>query len=189
MVPKARDIDVPDLGFFTFDDHMLFEVLPRHRDGSTLDVLTWPRVHIGLKSSTASLGSPKALGCNVLGVVALPGVTHRVVFIGFCIPLDLSLGHVGEEIQIPLTTRPINLDVFVGLVSHRKRRIDRESRTDIHRGNRASVQDGAQVSRVKKAPVREGAVLRIIEGEAHAPRSFGWAAGARFQVLPSKASL
>ena len=188
-VPKARDIDVADLGFFTFDDHMLFEVLPRHRDGSALDVFVWPRVHVGLKLSTASLSSPKALGCNVLGVFTLPGVAHRVIFIGFCILLDLSVGHVGEEIQIPLTTRPINFDAFVGFVSNRKRRVDRESRTDTHRGNGASVQDGAKVCRVTKAPVRECAVLRVIKCEAHAPRSFGWAGGARFQVLPTKTRL
>ena len=45
----CRNVNLTDLGFLTRDDNVLLEVLPRHRDRVTFDVLARPRVHDGCK--------------------------------------------------------------------------------------------------------------------------------------------
>ena len=94
---------------------MLLEVLPRHRDRVTLDVLARPRVHDGRKGCTVSLGGKRAGGTVDL-IVSLPGVTYRVSGSGLSELLDFSIGQFRVEVQVSLLPRSSNSEDFVGLV-------------------------------------------------------------------------
>ena len=127
-VLHSGNVDLTDLGFLTRDDHMLLESLPRHRDRVTFDVLARPRVDNSTELRAASLGNLRA-GSLVFRVVALPGVTYRVIGSGRSELLDLLIGQLCFEVHVSLRTRSSNLDVLVGLMGDV---LAEEGLTDFH---------------------------------------------------------
>ena len=102
-VLHSRNVDRTDLGFLTRDDHMLLRYLsslPRNRDRVTFDVLARPRVYSSAKSSVGPLGRVRTIRI-VLLVVALPGVTYRVISRGRSELLDFLIGQLCVGIQVP----------------------------------------------------------------------------------------
>ena len=97
-VLHSRNIDLTDLGFLTGDDDVLFEVLPRHRDRVTFDVLARPRVHDGRKACRFSPGGPSPWVGIFLLIVTLPGVTYRVGGGGLSELLDFLVSQFRVEI-------------------------------------------------------------------------------------------
>ena len=133
LAAHSRDVDLTDLGFAlgSRDDDVLFEVLPRHRDRVTFDVLARPGVHDGRKGCAASLGGSWSLRI-VLLIVALPGVTYRVSGCGLSELLDFRIGQFCAKVQVSLLPTTINYEDFVGLVSDN---LVNKGLTGIHRGN------------------------------------------------------
>ena len=74
----SRNVDVADLAFLIGDDHMLTDLLPRHRDRVTFDVLARPRVY---SSAECRAGTFRGIevASMVLRVIALPGIAHGIV--------------------------------------------------------------------------------------------------------------
>ena len=138
LAGHSWDVDCTDLGFALDprDDHVLFEVLPRHRDRVTFDVLARPGVHDGRKGYAASRGSPWSLRIFLL-IVALPGVTYRVSGCGLSELLDFLIGQFCDKVQVPLLPITINYEDFVGLVSDN---FVNKGLTGIHSGNLSRVE-------------------------------------------------
>ena len=98
-VPQSRNVDRTDLGFRTRNDDVLLPVLPRDRDRVTFVVLARPRVHSSGERRIGPLGGFRAIRI-VLLVVALPGVTHRVIGSGRRELLDFLVAQPCSEIQV-----------------------------------------------------------------------------------------
>ena len=94
------NVDLADFELLAWLNDQLFSVLPRHRDRVTFDVLARPRVYSSAKNSAAPLGGIRPVRI-VLRVVALPGVTHRVITRGRSELLDFLIGQLCVDIQVP----------------------------------------------------------------------------------------
>ena len=136
------NIDVADLGFFPFNDHMVVKAFPAHRDRVAFNVFTRPRVHNCGKSSAFSRCSFQAVSV-VLEIFSLPCVTHRIISISLRELLDLVFAQVRIEVQVPLGTAPRDLD---GLISFRSDRtlISWQRLTGSHGRNLADIEVGAE---------------------------------------------
>ena len=184
-VLHSRHVDLANLGYFTGDDHVLLERLPRHRDWVTFDVLARPRVYDGHEECVVPLGGSWSPGRFLL-IVARPPVTHGVFDSSFSVLLDLLFGQVRIEIKIQLTTAFSNLDAFIGLV---RDIVAKKGLADIHRGNFTRIEVRAHLAGIGKAPINERAVLRVIKGDAQAPPGFRGAGSAWLQGVPAETSL
>ena len=166
---------------------MLFKVFPRHRDGIAFVVLARPGVHSSGESRSVPLGGMLRAIVVILLVVALPGVTHRVIGRGRSELLDFLIGQVCVDIQVSQTaTTSSNVDVFVGLVGDI---FTNKGLASIHGTHLANIQDIIKVPRIEKVPIRKRAVLRAIKGNAQAPQSLVGAICNRLQGVPGETCL